>query len=223
MTTTAVRRFLTSLLVLLSAAVWCASAQGQAAPRDAAPAVVLDTLSVWRIHETLKPPVIQLDDGPSGKRPVTSTYQWLDRETAAAPADWTKPEFPDATWLRGGARATSRTPYVANLCLRARFEVTDPAQVKDLKLTVVYSGGAIVYLNGQELARGNVAKRVQGSGFRVQSPTVATVPGAAGERPEPRTLNPEPSYRAKYESNNFRSNTDSLDRFQRILLCKLQV
>jgi len=41
MTTTAVRRFVTSLLVLLSVAVWCASAQGQAAPRDAAPAVVL--------------------------------------------------------------------------------------------------------------------------------------------------------------------------------------
>ncbi len=142
-----VRRFVTSLLALLSVAVWYASAH-------AAPAVVLDTLSVWRIHQTLKPPVIQLDDGP---RPVTSTYQWLDRETAAAPTGWTKPEFPDAAWLRGGARATSRTPYVANLCLRARFEVTDPAQVKDLKLTVVYYGGAIVYLNGREFARGNLA------------------------------------------------------------------
>jgi len=146
-------------------AVWCASAQGQPAPRTPPHTVVLDTLSVWRIHETLKPPVIQFDDG---LKPVTSTYQWLDRQTEAAPADWTKPEFSDAAWLRGSARATSRTPYVANLCLRARFEVTDPERVKDLKLTVVYYGGAIVYLNGQELARGNVAKRVQGSGFRVQ-------------------------------------------------------
>ena len=142
-----VRRFVTSLLVLLSVAVWYASAH-------AAPAVVLDTLSVWRIHEKLKPPVIQLDDGP---KPVTSSYQWLDRETAAAPADWTKPEFPDAAWFRGGARAASRTPYVADLCLRARFEVTDPAQVKGLKLTVVYYGGVIAYLNGRELARGNLA------------------------------------------------------------------
>ena len=116
---------------------------------------MLDTQSVWRIHETLKPPVIQFDAGP---RAITSTYSWLDRETAAAPAGWTKPEFSDVAWLRGSARATSRTPYLANLCLRARFEVTDPALVKDLKLTVVYYGGAIVSLNGQELARGHVNK-----------------------------------------------------------------
>jgi hypothetical protein len=144
----------------LSVAAWCASARGQspgggpAAPQGT-PAVVLDTQSVWRVHETLKPPVIQLDDG---LKPVTSTYQWLDKETPAAPANWAGPEFSDANWLRGGPRSSSRTPYVADLCLRARFEVTDPEQVKDLKLTVAYYGGAIVYLNGQELARGQVAK-----------------------------------------------------------------
>ncbi len=99
--------------------------------------------------------MIQLDDG---LKPVTSTYEWLDRETAAAPADWTSPEFPDGNWLRGGARAASRTPYLADLCLRARFEVTEPAQVKDLKLSLTYYGGAIVYVNGQELVRGHVSK-----------------------------------------------------------------
>ncbi|MHB1036217.1 MAG: glycoside hydrolase domain-containing protein [Pirellulales bacterium] len=155
MNTRAVREFVTSLLVLLSSPAWCPAAQGLARSKDVAPAVVLDTLSVWRIHETLKPPVIQIGDG---LKPVTSTYEWLDRETDAAPAGWTNPEFSDATWLRGSARATSRTPYVAQVCLRARFEVTDPAQVKDLKLTVVYYGGAIVRLNGRELARGNLAK-----------------------------------------------------------------
>ena len=130
-------------------------AVGRAAARQAAPAVVLDTLSVWRIHETLKPPVVQLDDG---LKPITSSYQWLDRETAAAPADWTKPEFCDTAWFRGSVRATSRTPYVARLCLRARFEVTDLAQVQDLKLTVVYYGGAIIYINGREVARGHLVK-----------------------------------------------------------------
>jgi len=153
--TTVVGRGVTIRLVLSSVAACCASAQGQAAPGDAAPLVVLDTLSVWRIHETLKPPLIQFDNG---LKPVTSSYQWLDRETAAAPAGWACPEFSDATWFRGGARAASRTPYVADLCLRARFEVTDPAQVQDLRLTLVYYGGAIVYLNGREFARGSVAK-----------------------------------------------------------------
>ena len=36
--------------------------------------------------------------------------------------------------------------------------MTDPAQVKDLKLSLTYYGGAIVYVNGQELVRGHVAK-----------------------------------------------------------------
>ncbi|MFI5381988.1 MAG: glycoside hydrolase domain-containing protein [Tepidisphaerales bacterium] len=141
-------------LFIVSIALWCASAYGQATSRDNA-ALVLDTLGVWRIHETLKPPVIQLDDG---LKPIQSTYDWLDRETAPAPADWTSPGFADGNWLRGGARAASRTPYLANLCLRARFEVTDPAQVKDLNLSLTYYGGAIVYVNGQELVRGHLAK-----------------------------------------------------------------
>jgi hypothetical protein len=140
-------------LFIFSMALWCASAYGQTTPKDSAPAVVLDTLSVWRIHETLKPPLIQLDDG---LKPVTSTYEWLDRETAAAPTDWTSPEFPDRNWLRGGARAASRTPYLADQCLRAQFEVTEPARVKDLNLSLTYYGGAIVYVNGQELVRGHV-------------------------------------------------------------------
>jgi len=142
-------------LFLFSMAIGCASAYGQASRKGNAPAVVLDTLSVWRIHETLKPPLIRLDDG---LKPVTSTYEWLDRETAAAPAGWTNPDFSDGNWLRGGARAASRTPYVAGLCLRARFEVTEPAQVQDLTLSLTYYGGAIVYLNGRELVRGHVSK-----------------------------------------------------------------
>ena len=142
-------------LFVFSMALWCAAAQGRATSNDSAPAVVLDTLSVWRIHETLKPPLIQLADG---LKPVTSTYQWLDRETEAAPADWTNREFPDGHWPRRSARAASRTPYVAKLCLRARFEVTEPARVKDLNLSLTYYGGAIVYVNGQELVRGHVSK-----------------------------------------------------------------
>ncbi|MGA2618734.1 MAG: glycoside hydrolase domain-containing protein, partial [Thermoguttaceae bacterium] len=140
---------------IFSMALGCASAHGQATPNDSPPAVVLDTLSVWRIHETLKPPVIELDDG---LKPVTSKYEWLDRETAAAPADWTNPDLPDGNWLRGVARAASRTPYLAQVCLRARFEVTEPARVQDLRLSLTYYGGAIVYVNGRELVRDHVSK-----------------------------------------------------------------
>jgi hypothetical protein len=126
----AVRGTVCGLLVVLAAA--CADAQTRPAPPAATPVVVLDTLSVWRTYEVLKPPVIQFDDAI---RPLTSPYEWLDRETDAAPADWTRLEFCDANWLRGGARAASRTPYLADLCLRARFEVTDPSRAKDLSTT----------------------------------------------------------------------------------------
>ena len=115
-------------------------------------------LSVWRIHETLKPPVIQFDDAV---KPITTCCEWLDRETASAPADWTSSDSVDGTWLRGGARTSSRTPYMADLCLHARFEVTDPASVKDLKLDLAYYGGVIVYINGQEIARGHLPKDVR--------------------------------------------------------------
>ncbi|HOX05911.1 MAG TPA: DUF6067 family protein [Planctomycetota bacterium] len=48
-------------------------------------------------------------------------------------------------------------PYEGNLvCLRSTFRVSDPAQAANLKLTLGYFGGAIVYVNGAELARGHL-------------------------------------------------------------------
>ena len=77
---------------------------------------------------------------------------------APGPEKWNTGDFADEAWLRGNAQVGPHTPYASNLYLRARFEVTDPAEVKDLKLSISYYGGAIVYVNGQELARGNLAK-----------------------------------------------------------------
>ena len=74
------------------------------------------------------------------------------------PADeWTAPEFDDAAWVRSTAAGHCRTPQLARLCLRAAFTVTVPASVKGLALTVGYHGGAVVYLNGKEIARRHVA------------------------------------------------------------------
>ena len=109
---------------------------------------VLDTRSAWHVSNTLKPPVVAW---PDGIKPVTSKYQWVDRETPMAPEGWTATTFSDATWLRGPATSGPHSPYVSNLYARGRFEVTDPAQVKELKLSVDYYGGAIVYVNGQEI------------------------------------------------------------------------
>ena len=126
----------------------------QAASRPAGAVPVLDTYGFWRTHNQLKPPVIQRD----GKaEPVVFGCEWLDCETAAAPAGWAEPGFDDASWLRGPAHMACHTPYLSRLCMRGCFTVSDPAQVDDLSLTLVYQGGVIVYLNGKEVARRHLA------------------------------------------------------------------
>jgi len=91
------------------------------------------------------------------------------RESAPAPKDWAAPAFDDSGWprLRGPAVVVQRVmigdiyapggPAEWNLvCLRGKFRVSDPAQVKDLKLALSYHGGAVIYVNGAELLRGHL-------------------------------------------------------------------
>jgi hypothetical protein len=132
---------------------WAGAAGGADDPTTAQP-VVLDTYSFWRMHHTLEAPVIE-DGGKA--TPITYGFAWMDMATAGPPAGWTAAGFDDSTWLRGPARMSARTPYLSRLCMRGYFTVTDPAQVKNLSLTLLYQGGAVVYLNGKELARGHLA------------------------------------------------------------------
>ena len=155
--TRAFRRIVLCVITVWAGAMPCLAQE--AAPKGATPAVVLNALSVWRTYTAMRPPVVELDDGIKA---MTSTYAWLDKETPAPPANWTKPEFDDGTWLRGTARAFPHTPYAADLCMRARFEVTDPILVKDLNLSLDYYGGVIVYVNGEEIARGHLPEGVKG-------------------------------------------------------------
>jgi hypothetical protein len=125
------------------------------APKSEPRTVVLDTMGMWRLHHTLKPPIVQLDDGLA---PILAVGQkWLHEETPGPPVGWTRAEFDDGAWLRGTVRFECDTPMVARLCLRGKFAVTDPGQVKDLRVSLGYWGGAIIYLNGTELARGHLA------------------------------------------------------------------
>ena len=117
------------------------------------PVVVLDTTSPWRMYHAMKPPVIQFDDGI---KPILFEQRRLDEPTAEPPAEWRSPEFDDGGWLRGPVRLPLRSPYVARLCVRGKFMVTDPARVKGLKLAVGYHGGAIVCVNGKEVVRGHL-------------------------------------------------------------------
>ncbi len=132
--------------------------------------VVLDTTSTWRMYHVLRGPLMQAD----GNLRAVPHYDdrgkldWADGirkpyreviapETAAAPANWKAADFEDGDWLRGTAVRAIRSPYLERLCLRGKFTVTDPAKVKGLTISVDYHGGAVVYVNGREIAREHLA------------------------------------------------------------------
>lgn len=142
-----------------------------AAGTRAAEVVLLDTAGVWRMHHTLRAPVMQTPDGlvDIPRYDTTKKLSWQEGQlkswytglladrTAEAGDDWMKPDFDDAGWVRGSAGLACRTPYLERLHLRGRFTVADPAKAGDLSLAVEYHGGAVVYVNGVEIARANIA------------------------------------------------------------------
>ncbi|KKL55214.1 hypothetical protein LCGC14_2257650, partial [marine sediment metagenome] len=91
-------------------------------------------------------------------------------QSALPPANWLKADFDDSAWDRqwapvelhpGGAtgrkHAARHTATVNSLiCLRAKVGVTDPSKAVDMKLSLEYVGGVVVYLNGREIARGHM-------------------------------------------------------------------
>ncbi|NLF31671.1 MAG: hypothetical protein GX591_12385 [Planctomycetes bacterium] len=152
-------------LGLLVIAMLCAVAAAQGPADDSnAGAVILDTTGFWRMHATLKAPVLQLDSALqdmdlrwfAGQR-LLRTFRWASRPTPPPPDGWAEVDFDDTAWLRGPARMSCLTPLLARLCMRGAFTVTDPSKVAGLELDVSYHGGAIVYLNGTEVSRQDIA------------------------------------------------------------------
>ena len=160
-------------MILASVCVFlCVSGAGAAGPAAASQPVVLDTAGFWRMHHTMNGPVFLGAGGATSPVPLAAPPGGWDklwegffcRQTPAPPADWAKAEFDDSSWFRGPARRACRTPFLERLCLRGRFTVSDPAKAKDLSLALEYHGGAVVYLNGQEIARQNLPAPSTGSG-----------------------------------------------------------
>jgi hypothetical protein len=128
-----VRNWVVAVGILLAGAAGAAAEANRPAKAAPGTVVVLDTTGFWRLHHTLKPPVIQMDDGP---KPALLPYSWLNAETPEPPAGWAKADFDDSNWVRGPARLAMKSNYLARLCMRGRFEVTDPSRVKGLSLAV---------------------------------------------------------------------------------------
>lgn len=73
------------------------------------------------------------------------------------PKTWNTVTFDDGPWARVRCPLYTRsTRGISLICARGKFEVTDPAQAGELKLSLVYRGGIRVYVNGKEVARGHL-------------------------------------------------------------------
>jgi len=162
-------------VALLSALFGLGVAAGWAAqPKDApaldpaaAPGVVLDSsASFWRVFYTVRAPVVR-NGAEVKKLPI------LTEDTPAPPNEWMQAEFDDSQWSRiagapvkatdsGIAVVEGSSPALALLCMRGRFGVTDPASAGELKLSLRYRGGVIVYVNGTEVGRANMPKDASG-------------------------------------------------------------
>ena len=132
--------------------------------------VVLDTSGFWRFYLTLRTPVVR--DGEA-LREIGAACN-----TPPPAKDWIGAELDDSGWVRlagapfaswshwdSAAQANVGFVYchhsslaLAQLCLRGKFHVDDPAKAQRMKLAVTYRGGAAAYVNGKEVARSHLPR-----------------------------------------------------------------
>ncbi|MDD4888798.1 MAG: hypothetical protein PHU85_02620 [Phycisphaerae bacterium] len=162
----------TRMIALLSfLTILCGPAIAADAPTPvpAGAADILSPESYWRWFLMLRKPLIPAEAlkaagvATTQPRVLTGTvvpppYNQVDRQDSPAPqAGWEATAFDDYGWPRSrltwlGPNAFGRFSSAA-LCLRGKFQVTDPAAVDGLFLTIKYYGGVRVFLNGREVAR----------------------------------------------------------------------
>ncbi len=115
---------------------------------------VLDTYSYWRCWIYWHPVVVgeSVDDVKPG--PKASKHHPVSLPPAK---DWMKPSFDDSDWWRNSGAVSGGygfgTEYIGAIYLRGKFRVKDPSAVKGMKLSLRFRGGAVVYVNGKEVAR----------------------------------------------------------------------
>ena len=173
------RKRIGMLAVVVAVLAIFGSAWGQGEAEPAAEYIVLDTFGVWRMRTELAPPVTE--DG----REAEFKHGWMNYRTPPAQEGWTGVEFDDSGWSQGTALMSGQTPMASRVCLRGKFTVTNPAQTRDLQLSVGYKGGVVVYVNGQELSRQHIeagAKLAQAPAGEARELKTVTIPSRALQR-----------------------------------------
>lgn len=171
---------------------------------EAADTELISSQTVWRIHLALAPQLTRKDGE------LTTETRKKVPPTPLPPPDWTQPEFDDSVWGRYqddlfdfiggyGVAPGNAESQPALLCARTRFGIADPAKVGALGLKLRYIGGAVVYVNGKEVARGHLPQGRLGSYAAAEDyPLEAYVMPDGKPLPRPDDRRAEP-YRDRYE------------------------
>ena len=85
-------------------------------------------------------------------------YGWLNYKTPGPAREWSNPDFDDRFWDRGPMTLACKSAMLARVCLRGKFTVSNPADVGGPALDAGYRGGLIVYVNGTEVHRAQIAQ-----------------------------------------------------------------
>ena len=146
------------------------------APATDTPIELLNADTYWRLHLAWRTPQVATASGElkpllekkrrglkeADRKPVPAVHSPLP------PAGWAASDFDDRSWARDllpveFPQAPKATVYVPGnpmewqaVAARGKFLLADPSGVGDLRLSVAYAGGVVVYVNGRELARGHL-------------------------------------------------------------------
>ncbi|MBM4038708.1 MAG: hypothetical protein FJ290_09350 [Planctomycetes bacterium] len=164
------------LATLAAASCACCGILADAGEEPTAGTVILDTRSLWRFRTVRETREVLLptgeaehaqfkverggeffDKNPDKRQIEKYTVEKVEtvRLPSETPADWMKPGFDDSAWarLRGPMLDNSTDDGWKLIQMRGLFEVGDPARAGDLSLSLGFRGGAVVYLNGEEVGR----------------------------------------------------------------------
>jgi len=127
--------------------------------------------SMWRYFDTWETDVARLDSGGLVRVDPLDPREFAggDRFRLAKakrtlgseqpPAGWQTCDFDDSRWQRRNAYwFLQQYRAISRVCLRGKFQVTDPSRASDLKLDIGFRGGVVVYLNGSEVGRAFLPK-----------------------------------------------------------------
>jgi len=187
-----------------------AAAAPVAVPADAQD--VLGGKSPWHWRVTLRKPMVTGEAfkaaGKETDKPAGLPGDDGGLETQPPSAEWRNAGYDDSSWVRSpapifGRREEGRNS-IALVTLRAVFDVRAPAEVRKLYLTMGYRGGAVVCLNGREVARASMPEgEVKPETSAQLYPDEAWVDAAGVALPPPVDQKPEHKERVAKRERSF--------------------